>query len=97
VSGCVGSFCNGSGDSEGCTAHFCYSGRSAAVYFNGVKDGRFSHADWRTYWEGLTDGQRQSLRDKARWEHMTLSAVASQWGAIEPEPSGTGGREGTAK
>lgn len=38
--------------------------------------------DWDSYWKTLTEGQRQSLRDKARWEQMTLSAVAMSWGAL---------------
>lgn len=45
------------------------------------KTGSFTSDEWKNYWSGLTEVQRQFLRDKASWEHMTLSAVASVWGA----------------
>lgn len=38
-------------------------------------------SSWRAYWRGLTEDGRQSLRDKARWEKMSLMAVAIEWGA----------------
>ena len=31
-------------------------------------------------WVGLTDSQRDWLRHKAQWEHMSLKAVAKEWG-----------------
>ena len=43
---------------------------------------KFKHSDWVNYWNGLTDKGRESLKEKARWEHMSLSAVAIEWGAI---------------
>lgn len=44
--------------------------------------GRHLHPDdWRAYWNSLSPNEQQSLRDKAQWEHMTLSAVAEEWGA----------------
>jgi hypothetical protein len=36
---------------------------------------------WRAYWRGLTEEGRQSIRDKARWEKMSLMAIAIEWGA----------------
>lgn len=43
--------------------------------------GAFYQEDWNAYWDSLSETERQSLRDKARWEHMSLSAVASEWDA----------------
>jgi hypothetical protein len=37
--------------------------------------------DWDPYWNALTEGQKQALRDKAKWEHMSLSLVAIEWGS----------------
>lgn len=61
-----------------------------AKYFRGCDDptcpysGAHSHGgQWKVYWDGLTDAEKQSLRDKAGWEHLSLSAVAAQWGAID--------------
>lgn len=42
----------------------------------------FNREDWKDYWNSLTESERQSLRDKARWEHVSLSAVAIEWGAV---------------
>jgi len=36
--------------------------------------------DFDRWFEQLTEKQRQQLRDKAAWEHMSLSAVAMDWG-----------------
>lgn len=48
-------------------------------------DGRHSHPGaWQVYWGSLSEAQKQGLREKAAWEHMTLSAVARDWGAYEP-------------
>lgn len=41
---------------------------------------RFSYEAWRIYWTSLSENEKQSLRDKASWERMTLSAVAIEWG-----------------
>ncbi len=35
--------------------------------------------EWAQFWGGLTESQRDEIRAKARWEHMTLRAVAEQW------------------
>lgn len=44
------------------------------------------HGDlFQQYWNGLTEPQREFLRDKAAWEHMSLSAVARGWGAPAEE------------
>lgn len=36
---------------------------------------------WKVYWDGLSENEKDSLRNKAKWEHMTLMAVAIEWGA----------------
>ena len=33
-------------------------------------------------WKSLTDKQKQRVRDKARWEHMTLWAICNEWPGI---------------
>ena len=44
--------------------------------------GRHMHGnDFGQWFATLTEPQKQWLRDKARWEHMSLSAVAIEWGA----------------
>jgi hypothetical protein len=53
------------------------------------KGDSFTPAEWQAYWSALTDREKQSLRDKASWEHMTLAAVASEWGAEAECPSPT--------
>lgn len=39
-----------------------------------------SRGDFRQWFDALTEAQQTQLRDKARWEHMTLTAVAREWG-----------------
>lgn len=39
-----------------------------------------SQGDFRAWWDALTVAQQEQLVDKARWEQMTLSAVAKEWG-----------------
>lgn len=46
-------------------------------------DGSFTQGAWKRYWNCLSISERQSLRDKAAWEHMSLSAVAMKWGAAD--------------
>jgi hypothetical protein len=64
---------------------------SSAKYFRPVcppdcphpNNGRHHHrGQFEAYWQSLTAKEQQSLRDKANWEHITLSAVAREWGAI---------------
>lgn len=43
--------------------------------------GGFLEKDWDDYWKSLTEEQKQTLRDKSAWEHMSLMAVAREWGA----------------
>lgn len=62
---------------------------SAPKFFRGCEDpackyGRSKHShggQWKAFWDSLTPKEQQSLRDKAQWEHMSLSAVAAEWGA----------------
>jgi hypothetical protein len=42
----------------------------------------FHQEDWKAYKASLSEAEMQSLRDKARWEQMSLSAVAMSWGAL---------------
>lgn len=42
----------------------------------------FKGEEWQAYWSALSEPEQQSLRDKASWEHMSLSAIAREWGAI---------------
>lgn len=60
------------------------------IYFIDYKiseSGSRSHKskDWKKYWDSLNESQKESLRQKAQWEHMTLSAVATEYGAKEPD------------
>lgn len=40
----------------------------------------FKPEQFSTLWHGLTEDERQWVRDKAQWEHMSLSAVLREWG-----------------
>lgn len=42
---------------------------------------KFNQNAWKSYWDGLSQEEKNSLRQKAQWEHMSLSAVAIEWGA----------------
>lgn len=46
---------------------------------------QFKAGDWIDYWTALSEPERQSLRDKAKWECKSLSAVAIEWGAVEQQ------------
>ena len=35
--------------------------------------------DFALFWSHLLEVERQRLRDKAAWEHMTLAYVALEW------------------
>lgn len=37
-------------------------------------------ANFTQMWTGLSDAQRDWLRHKAQWEHMSLRAVVLEWG-----------------
>lgn len=39
-----------------------------------------SMGDFGAWFDALTEAQQEQLRDKARWEHMSLMAVAIEWG-----------------
>lgn len=36
-------------------------------------------AEWHHFWASLSDDQKQQIRDKARWEHVSLWAAAEGW------------------
>jgi hypothetical protein len=42
----------------------------------------FTSKAFNEVWNGITDEQRRALRDKAQWEHMSLSAVMLEWPSI---------------
>lgn len=54
---------------------------SGSVKFQAPRGGVYDRDKWRDYWTALSPIQQQWLRDKAQWEHMTLTAVAAEWGA----------------
>lgn len=39
----------------------------------------FTKASWRIVWDSLDETTKQSIRDKAQWEHMSLSAAMKDW------------------
>lgn len=42
-------------------------------------------ADWfRVVWDGMDENERQRVRDKARWEHVSLRAVLIDWPTLAP-------------
>lgn len=43
----------------------------------------FHKDDWNDYWGSLTPEQVGFLKHKANWEHMSVSAVAMEWGVEE--------------
>lgn len=40
----------------------------------------FKVEQFQKVWSELTENERQWVRDKAQWEHMSLSAVLREWG-----------------
>lgn len=38
-----------------------------------------THEEFKELWASLTDEQKQRVRDKSRWEFMSLWAVLNQW------------------
>ena len=48
---------------------------------------------WPSYWNSLSESGRDSLRRKAKWEHMTLMAVAMEWGAVAELSQAWSGKE----
>lgn len=43
--------------------------------------------DWRVLWGSLSDAQKERIRAKAQWEHMSLLAVIREWPDLAPEGS----------
>lgn len=41
----------------------------------------------REFFSQLTDAELEWLKNKARWEHMSISAVAREWGVEREEPA----------
>jgi len=41
-----------------------------------------SYAEFRLLWDSLNEDQRQSVKDKAAWEHITLWKVCNEYPGI---------------
>lgn len=41
---------------------------------------------FETYWKSLNESEQQSLRLKAKWEQMSLSKVATEFGVASEHP-----------
>ncbi len=41
-----------------------------------------TYAEFRDLWEAMTPLQRNRVKEKAAWEHMTLWAVLREWHAL---------------
>lgn len=39
----------------------------------------FTRSAWKKVWGALDETTKQAIRDKAQWEHMSLSAVMKDW------------------
>lgn len=39
----------------------------------------FTHKEFRRAWASIDVDTKRAIRDKAAWEHMTLSAVIREW------------------
>ena len=42
-----------------------------------------TYAVFKERWTKLTESQKQRVRDKSNWEHMSLWAVMNEWYATE--------------
>ncbi len=51
---------------------------------------KFSHAEFKQWWNALSEEQKDRVRAKAQWEHMSLSAVRLEWPGIENAPQEKG-------
>ena len=40
---------------------------------------------WTQLWAALSHEERERLRDKAKWEHVSLMAVLIDWHSLVPE------------
>lgn len=59
--------------------------------FDGLHDGphgecdavgdHFHDDEWKAYWAGLSGNEKDSLKRKAKYEGMSISAIACSWGA----------------
>lgn len=74
---------------EGCEAtaeggERCAGSYETAKKFQPAAGGSgYAREEWAAYWRSLTKGERESLKAKARWEAISLSRVAIEWGAVE--------------
>jgi len=41
-----------------------------------------SYSEWRAQWDAMRDDERQLVRDKAQYEHMSLWAVLNDWPSL---------------
>lgn len=40
---------------------------------------KLTHEQFRTIWQEMSESQKERVKSKARWEHMTLWAVLQEW------------------
>jgi hypothetical protein len=45
---------------------------------------KFSFLEFRAIWKGMTDEERERVKDKSRWEHMIPWAVLMEWPDLVP-------------
>ena len=50
-----------------------------------------TYEEYRALWVSLTEAQKERVRNKCRWEHMTLWAVCEEWPGIWDRPRHRGG------
>ena len=54
----------------------------------GIRRGRMSdltHEEYRSFWNAMDEDERQRVRNKAQWEHLTPWAVLEEWPSMIPE------------
>jgi hypothetical protein len=44
-----------------------------------------TYREYKKRWMQITESQRNWIRGKAKWEHMTLWAVMNNWTTPKPE------------
>ena len=44
-----------------------------------MSEKRMDYAEFRLLWDSLSEQQKESVRLKANWEHMTVWAICNEW------------------
>jgi hypothetical protein len=47
-----------------------------------------TYPEYRAMWESMTEEERDRVRAKAEWEHMSLWAVLDEWPSLRPAGEG---------